>query len=172
MFILLFPMGMGIMAGMFGVRLMMRAVSDQRMVWRFYKTIRKWMKGGGAEEKWNEEALGLLPIKPLAKKGLAIGLAAGVFMDVIAYVSAEPLVRLSQSVGGAAGELSYQNGSLPFQVALSLWGHGSLADGTIAFAGLMVGTMIFVCGVFVRMKVSANLDKACTELYRIAYKEP
>ena len=50
MFILLFPMGMGILAWIFGLRQIMRAVSDQRMVCRFDQRMQQWMKDGGTEE--------------------------------------------------------------------------------------------------------------------------
>lgn len=164
MFILLFPMGMGILAGTFGLRLMMRSVSDQRMACRFHKKTGNLMKNGGTEEQGDEDGAGLIPIMPLVQKGLAAGLAVGVFMDVIAYIAAGPLVKLSQRAGGTANILACQNGSAPLQVALSLWGHGSLTAGIIAFAGLAAGTAALVCGIFVRMKVSTELDRVYEEL--------
>lgn len=160
MFILLFPMGMGILAWIFGLRQIMRAVSDQRMVCRFDQRMQQWMKDGGIEEKWSKEALGLIPIMPLVKKGMIIGLLAGVVMDIITYVAAQPLVQISRRAGGAAGVLAFQNGSIPLRVALSLWGHGSLAAGIIAFMRLAVGTAMAVCGVVVKTKVSADLERA------------
>lgn len=150
MFIWLPPMGIGIMAGLFGLWQIMRAVSDQRMVCRFYQKMHRWMKDGGKEEKRNEETLGMIPITLLVKEGLIIGMAAGVVTDIIAYAVAEPLVQISLRVGGAACVLACQNGSRPLQVALSLWGHGSLVAGIIAFAGLAVGTATTVCGVLVK----------------------
>ncbi len=96
MFILLFPMGMGILAWIFGFRQIMRAVSDQRMVCRFDQRMQQWMKDGGTEEKWSKEVLGLIPIMPLVKKGMIIGLLAGVVMDIITYVAAQPLVQISR----------------------------------------------------------------------------
>ncbi len=160
MFILLFPMGMGILAWMFGLRQIIGAVSDQRMICHFDQRMQQWMKDGGTEEKWSKEALGLIPIMPLVKKDVIIGLPAGVVMDIITYVAAQPLVKISRRAGGAAGVLVFQNGSTPLRVALSLWGHGSLAAGTIAFMGLAVGTAMAVCGVVVKTKVSADLERA------------
>ena len=160
MFIWLPPMGISIMAGLFGLRQIMRAVSDQRMACRFYQKMHRWMKDGGTEEKRNEETLGLIPITLLVKEELAIGMAAGVVTDIIAYAVVKPLVQISRRAGGAAGVLAFQNGSTPLRVALSLWGHGSLAAGIIAFMGLAVGTAMAVCGVVVKTKVSADLERA------------
>ncbi len=165
MFIWLPPMGISIMAGLFGLRQIMRAVSDQRMACRFYQKMHRWMKDGGTEEKRNEETLGLIPITLLVKEELAIGMAAGVVTDIIAYAVVKPLVQISQRVGGAAGVLACQNGSTPLQVALLLWGHGSLVAGIVAFAGLAVGTATAVCGVIVKTRVSANLNRSYANLY-------
>jgi len=165
-------MGMGILAGTFGLGLIMRAVSDQRMAWRFHEKLLQWTDGGGTEEKGNGEVPGLMSVMPLLKKGLAFGLAAGVFIDVTAYAAAGTLVQISQRAGGAAGVLACQNGSTPLQVALSLWGHGSLAAGIIAFAGLAAGTATLVCGAFVQRKVSAELDGVWAECHRMLHKGP
>lgn len=160
MFILLFPMEMGIMAGLFGIRQIMQAVSEQRSTRR----IQRWMQGGRTEEKWKEEKFGLAPIMPLLKRGMIIGMPVGVVMDMIAYAAAEPLVKISQKAGGAAGVLACQNGSTPLRVALSLWGHGSLPAGVIAFVGLAVGTATAVCGVIVKRKV---FGRAGQGVYRL-----
>lgn len=162
MFILLLPMGLGILTGVFGLCQIMRAVSVQRMAGRFHKKMKKMMK---VEEKSDEEALEFMPIMFWVKQGLAIGMAVGVFMDVIAYAVAEPLVKISQRAGGAAGILACQNGSASLQVAFSLWGHGSLTAGIVAFVGLAVGTAMAVCGVIVKSKVSANMNRAYANLY-------
>lgn len=166
MFIWLPPMGIGIMAGIFGMRQIMRVVSYQRMVCRSYKKRQRGIKGDGTEERWNEEALELMPIMPLVKRGMVIGIPAGMVMDMLAYKAAEPLVRLSQSVGGAAGDLSYQNGSTPFRVALSLWGHGSLPAGVIAFAILALGAAMAVCGIFEKIAISEMLESGCEDVMR------
>lgn len=146
MFVLLPPMGIGILAGMFGLRQMMRAAAYQRAIYNLYTETERRTTDTGAERKW-------------LMKVWAIGAAAGIAMDLIAYAAAGPLARMGQRLGSAAGVFACRNGSSPLRVALSLWGHGSLFGGGVAFVVLAAGTAAAVCGVIRRAELSAKLDR-------------
>lgn len=140
MFILLPPMGIGILAGMLGLRQMIRVVTYQRTTGKLHTETERITMGVEEKRKW-------------VKKALAIGAVSGIAMDVIAYTAAGPLARMGRRFGSAAGVLAYRNGNSPLQVALSLWGHGSLLNGAIAFVVLAVGTAVAVCGMVVKWRI-------------------
>ena len=123
MFILLFPMGMGILAWMFGLRQIIGAVSDQRMICHFDQRMQQWMKDGGTEEKWSKEALGLIPIMPLVKKDVIIGLPAGVVMDIITCRSATARKDIPESRrrGGRTGLSEWQYTATGGAVVMGTW---------------------------------------------------
>ena len=133
-------MGIGILAGMIGLRQMISVVTYQRTTGKLYTETERITMGIDEKRKW-------------VKKALAIGAVSGIAMDVIAYAAAGPLARMGQRLGSVAGVLAYRNGSSPLQVALSLWGHGSLLNGAIAFAVLAVGTAVAVCGMVVKWRI-------------------